>query len=195
MRMASVVVGCLLIALLPACQSGRTERVDPDVDDRLGGTGMDSADARTISAWMSRSLVDRTSGRIPAGSTVALLEVRNNTRFFIDTDLLARKIQTELIRQTPEQFTFLARSRIEDVMKEREGKRTGLFEDAGELGKLLGARYLLAGEIRGISKARDSDRSDYVETFFQLIDAETTAIVWQDSHEFKKVSTAGTVYR
>ncbi len=196
MRAAIVLLACIaLVVLVPACQTGGTTRVDPDLDDDLGGTGMDSADARTIGDWMARSLVDSTEGRVSAGSTVAILEVRNETRFFIDTALLARKVETQVMKSAPGRFTFLARERIEDIMREREGKRTGLFEDTGEIGKLLGARYLLVGEVRAISKARKADRSDYLETFFSLVDAETSARIWQDSHEFKKVGKAGTIYR
>jgi PBP1b-binding outer membrane lipoprotein LpoB len=195
--MRRVLVLTLSVALiaLAGCKSGGTKRVDPDVDDKLGGTGLDSADARTIGDWMARSLLEHTAGSVPKGSTVALLEVRNNTRFFIDTEILAQKIQTQLIKGAPGRYEFLARNRIAEVLEERKGKRSGLFEDAGELGKLLGAEYLLGGEIHAISKASRSDRSDYVETFFQLIDAETSRVVWQDSHEFKKVARAGTVYR
>ena len=195
MRRVLVLTVCVALVTMAGCTLGGTKRVDPDVDDGLGGSGLDSADARTIGDWMARSLVDHTAALVPEGSTVALLEVRNNTRFFIDTEILAQKVQTQVIKTAPGRFSFLARNRIGEILEERKGKRTGLFEDAGELGKLLGARYLLAGEIHAISKANRNDRSDYVETFFQLLDAETSRVVWQDSHEFKKVSRAGTVYR
>jgi len=196
MRTAFVLMTCIaVLALAAGCHTGGTKRVDPDLDDKLGGTGLDSADARTIGSWMARSLIDNIEGRVPAGATVAILEVRNETRFFIDSGLLARKVETEIMRGAPGRLTFLARDRIEDIMREREGKRTGPFEDHKALGKLLGAQYFLTGEIRAISKARRADRSDYVETFFELIDAETSVKIWQDSHEFKKVGKAGTIYR
>jgi len=196
MRIAFVLLTCIAILILaPACSTGGTKRVDPDLDDDLGGTGIDSADARTIGSWMARSLVDNTEGRVPAGATAVIVEVRNETRFFIDTGLLAQTVETEVMKGAPGRFRWLARTRIEDILREREGKRSGLFEDHQALGKLLGAQYLLTGDIRAISKARKGDRSDYVKTFFTLIDAETSLKVWQDSHEFKKVGKAGTIYR
>ena len=197
MRQVLVLATCMLLVVLgSACNSGGgSRRVDPDVDDDLGGTGLDSADARTIGDWMARSLVDNTEGRIPEGATVALLEIRNETRFFIDTKLLSETVETEVMKAAPGRFRWLARDRIQDILREREGKRTGPYEDYGALKKLLGADYVLAGNLRAISKARGADRSDYVKTFFQLVDAETSVIEWQDSHEFKKVGEAGTIYR
>ena len=48
-----------LLACASACESPNSRRVDPDVDDELGGTGIESGDIRAISDWMARSLVDR----------------------------------------------------------------------------------------------------------------------------------------
>lgn len=58
------------------------------------------------------------------------------------------------------------------------------------------ARYLLSGEMRGISKAAGAgDRSDYILFSFQLIDPVSNELVWEDIYETKKVSNTGVLYR
>ncbi len=196
MRVSVPICLALILCLGCASQGRRSTRVDPDEDDRLGGTGLDSADARTIADRMARSMIDRTAGYVPNGATVAVIPAANHTRFFVDADFIAGKIESSLMnRMAPGRYTFLARSHIDAILKEREGKRNGVFDAPGELGKLLGANYLLAVKIEGISKASSGDRSDYLQTTVTLINAETSAKIWNDYHEFKKVGTAGTIYR
>ena len=195
--MRSLLPVLLGLTLGLGCASGeKSTRVDPDADDRLGGTGLDSADARTIRDRMARSMIDRTAGIVPHGATVAVIPAANHTRFFVDADFIAGGIESALMNQmAPGRYVFLARAQIDEILKEREGKREGVFDAPGELGKLLGARYLLAVRIEGISKASSGERSDYLQTTVTLIDAETSAKVWNDYHEFKKVGSAGTIYR
>ena len=88
----------------------------------------------------------------------------------------------------------VARERLDAIQKERAAKREGVFT-ASEEKQLLGADFFLTGELMGISKARDGDRSDYVLYTFQLIDTENSAIVTEGQYEVKKVGKKGTTYR
>ena len=172
-----------------------SKRVDPDADDSLGGTGIDSADVRAIADKMAgRILTTPQISRATSAPTIALDPVRNGTRFVIDTDILLVRLRGELNQHASGRVKFLARERLPSIQKERSAKRDGVFSASSEK-QLLGADFLLTGELLSISKARDSKRSDYILYSFQLIDAEDSTIVWEGQHEVKKVGKRGTTYR
>jgi len=180
--------------LLVACSSG-SRRVDPDVDDELGGTGYESGDVRQISDWMVRSLQTRLP-RAADGSAprIVIGDVQNETRFMIDKDLFVKRMRVELNKQAMGRLTFLAREDLAAVEAERKAKREGQVTGTGQKA-LLGADYLLTGTLSGLSKAREGDRSDYLLSTFRLTDLESSAIVWEDSHEMKRVGEAGVLYK
>lgn len=187
----------LLAALfLPLVGCGPlSKRVDPDADDSLGGTGIDSADVRAIADKMSgRILTTPQIARATSPPTIMLDPVRNGTRFVIDTDILTIRLRGALGEHASGRVKFLARERLDSVQKERSAKRDGVFTASSEK-QLLGADFILTGELLSISKARDSQRSDYILYTFQLIDAEDSSIVWEGQHEVKKVGKRGTTYR
>ena len=61
---------------------------------------------------------------------------------------------------------------------------------------LAKARYLLTGELRGLSKAgAGGDRSDYVIMKFQLVDPQSNEIFWEDAYETKKQTHSSILYK
>jgi hypothetical protein len=83
---------------------------------------------------------------------------------------------------------------VDEVLKEREGKRTGVYAPT-EQKALLGAHYLLTGRITSLSKRADGDRADYFVLAFKLVDAEDSHLAWTNNYEFKKVGDAGVIYQ
>jgi len=57
------------------------------------------------------------------------------------------------------------------------------------------ARYLLTGEISGLSKRADGVESDYLLITMQLVDPDSNEVLWEDGYEVKKAAVAGTVYQ
>ena len=195
MRWMKCLAGCLIVFCAIGCHSTKSTRISPDADDKLGGTGIDSADVRTVAQKMARSLLG-----VPAIANaqrpprVALLPVRNRTRFRIDSDILTTKIRDEIMMHTQGKMIFLARTRVDEIMQEREAKRAGRTT-ASKLSKLSGADYFLTGELRSISKSNSKRVSDYIVYSFQLIDTETSDILWAQSYDVKKQGKWGTVYQ
>lgn len=177
-----------------SCSSPNSRRVDPDVDDEMGGTGIDSGDIRAISEWMSRSLLERLPSGGPSKPVVVLKEVTNESRFIIDKDLFLKQMRTELIRNAGDKIDFLAREDMDAILAERAAKREGRVGQTEAKG-LLGAEYFLTGTISGLAKSSGGDRSDYIYTAFRLVDAESSRIVWEDSQDFKKVGRSGVLYK
>jgi len=195
--MIILVVFCLfLLAGCTTVETSYTKTIQPDQDDGLGGTGIEATDIRTVSRKMAASILEvpqisRVQGAAPK---VALLPVKNSTRFIINKDIFTKKIRIELNQNAQGKVTFLARDRIDDILKERQSKREGLV-GASKQEDLKGVDFYLTGELMGLSKANNGDRSDYISMSFQLIDAESSEVIWENEYEVKRVGTAGVVYQ
>lgn len=195
------VVCSAAVSLMVCCSScgyrtaqGKTKVLDASAQDALGGTGTSSADIRAIADRMARAVagLEVAGAQLPR---INVLPIRNPTRFRVDPGVLRNKLIKELVHRTMGKWVFVARDSEQDVMQERAKKRAGLY-DAGKTSKtLLGADYLLKGEMRALSKASREGVSDYIVYSFQLIDAETTQIVWMDDYETKKQSSVGVMYQ
>lgn len=189
----------VLCFMLSSCAGPRSvsysTTVLPDADDGLGGTGIEATDIRTVARKMAISILEVPEIADASGvPRIALLPVKNSTRFIINQDIFTKKIRLELSKHATGRVRFLARERVEDVLKEREAKRDGLFTTSKEA-DLSGVDFYLTGELTGLTKAYRSSRSDYTVMFFQLIDAETSDIIWEDSYEVKRVGMAGVAYQ
>ena len=57
------------------------------------------------------------------------------------------------------------------------------------------AKYMLSGEISGLSKRAEGKQSDYLLITMQLVDPDTNEVLWEDGYEVKKEALAGTVYQ
>ncbi len=192
--LAIVCVFCSACATGPHSVSHSTT-VLPDSDDGLGGTGIEATDVRTVARKMAVSILDVPEIMNASGMPrIVLLPVENSTRFIINKDIFTKKIRIELNKNATGKVRFLARARIEDIMKEREAKREGVFTASKEA-DMLGVDFYLTGELTGLSKASKGHRSDYILMAFQLIDAETSDIIWEDAYEIKRVGITGVAYQ
>ncbi len=198
MRYRSLFIVVSLSFLLSSCTTvpvSHTSTILPDNDDKLGGTGIESTDILTVSRKMALAILEvpeiMKANGIPR---IALLPVKNNTRFIINKDIFTQKIRIELNKNVSGKVRFLARDRMDDILKERQAKRNDLVTASKE-GDLAGVDFYLTGELSGLSKAVNSNRSDYILMSFQLIDAETSDIIWEDAYETKRVGEAGVAYQ
>ena len=93
--------------------------------------------------------------------------------------------------------TFLARDRMAALEKERNLKREGAVTAAADpqVQEFKGADYFLTGSLEGMSTRTKAGTSDYILYAFQLIDARTSAIVWEDNAEIKKQGLEDAAYR
>ena len=58
-----------------------------------------------------------------------------------------------------------------------------------------GADFFLTGKLEGLSTRTSAGTSDYILYSFQLIDARTSDIIWEDSAEIKKQGLEDAAYR
>ena len=187
----------IILSLFVGCSqpTQKSTYINPDDEDSLGGTGIDSADVRTVCQKMCRAIlstpeITNTTGR----PRIALLEVKNRTRFRIDAEIFTEMMRDDLINFAGGKVRFLARENLEEIEAERDDKREGRFDSAAEK-NLQGVDFFLTGTLRSISKAAARGRSDFIVYTFRLVDAESNEIVWSGRYETKKEGLWGTVYR
>ena len=168
--------------------------MDPSQDDDLGGTGIDSADVIAATDQAAEDLLGVLQRTAKSDLVIAAAPIKNQSRQPIQTAILSNRIRNRLVRETSPRIRFLAREHFDEVLKEREAKRKGVY--AGKEEKSLpGADYLLTGSIMSLSKRYEGDQADYFVLNFELVDAEDGVIVWSDGYEFKKVGDAGVIYQ
>lgn len=193
-RTALVSMLALTAVSAAGCTGAQMRRVDPRKDDTLGGTFIDSSDVMDVTdraaADLSKSLM--TSPRNDV--VIHFPTIKNESVQPINTALLSDRIRDRVFAECAPRVKFLAREQMDEIEKEREGKRAGVFSGS-ERKQLIGANFLLTGRIKSLSKKYEGDRADYFQLSFQLVDAESSEIVWLNSYEFKKQGTSGVIYQ
>jgi PBP1b-binding outer membrane lipoprotein LpoB len=201
MRHGGVMV--LLATILTASGCGAPmQRVDPDQDDALGGTGVDSADVRQTADKIARSIVAMPTIFARGTPYVVVQDPQNQTRFPINDSMIVDRLVTLLVQNSGGRIQFVDRDNWELVQKERQLKRSGAVsvptDGSGQpnlAAAPLGSDYFLTSTLKSLSKDNGELNSDYIVVTFKLTDSETGALVWQDDHEWKKVGEKGVIYR
>ena len=201
---AAVLLAAMLCAE-PGCGGGRHRKgmsvreVDPRLPGTpMAGTGPESQDLLAIADKMTQSLLRApVISRAERPPTVVLLSFRNRSRFPINSNIFLRKLRVQLNSTAAGRMIFLGRERMDDVLNERRAKRLGMASSSPEKMHDLpaGADYLLSGSIDGLAKNSAYSREDYLLYIYQLIDAESSAVVWEDQFEIKRVGLDDAVYR
>jgi len=177
---------------VPVTEMGADER------GFVAGTGVESQDLVAVTDRMARSILG-----IPAIAqalqppVVAIDPVANETRFPINKDIFLTRIRTQLNSRAAGKVSFLARDSMRTLERERQLKQDGLVTASADPNRVefLGADYFLTGKLQGISTRTSQGVSDYILYSFQLIDARTSVIVWEDMAEIKKQGLEDAAYR
>jgi len=128
---------------------------------------------------------------------VVLDPVKNNTRFPINKDMFLTRIRVELNSQARGKVLFLARERMAALEHERDLKQSGAVTSSSDprAVEFKGADFFLTGQLDSLTSRTSAGTSDYVLYTFQLIDARTSDIVWEDKAEVKKQGLEDAAYR
>ena len=184
---AFLTVGCV--------KTTQTTYVNPDSYGAVEGTGIEARDVRAVSDQMARELL---ASPVLAGfegvPRIAVLPVKNRSRFLIDQEIFTTLITDLMIQNAAGKMAVLNREIVDQIWKEREMKRTGMV-DSAEFKAMAGADYFLQGEGRSLSASTADAQSDYVVIRFQLTDAESGIVSWSNSYEMKKEGSWGVMYQ
>jgi hypothetical protein len=199
-------VGVCLVVLGSGCASkgvknpsgiGVTE-MQADEKGFVAGTGIESQDLVAVTDKMARSILGIPQvANAPAPPVVLLDPVVNETRFPINKEMFLTRIRVLLNSKSAGKVQFLARDRMAALEKERNRKLTGQVTSSTDVREteFKGGDYFLTGTLQGLSTRTSSGTSDYILYTFQLIDARTSAIVWEDFAEIKKQGLEDASYR
>ncbi|MDR2676338.1 MAG: penicillin-binding protein activator LpoB [Opitutaceae bacterium] len=172
--------------------------VNPDERGSVAGTGVESQDLVSVTDKMARSIVG--IPQISAAATpprIVLNPVDNNTRFAINKDIFLTRIRIELNRKATGKVVFLARDQMAALEREQQLKKSGQVTASSDPNtvEFKGADYFLTGKLSGMSTRTSQGISDYILYSFQLINARTSEIVWEDAAEIKKQGLEDASYR
>ena len=194
---AALVAGCASSGVKNPSGTGVTQ-MRPDEAGFVGGTGVESQDLVAVTDKMARSVLAIPQIANAATPPIVVLDpVDNQTRFPINKDIFLTRIRSELNSKCRGKVTFLARDRMAALEKERNLKREGAVTSSSDANvqEFLGANYFLTGSLQGLSTRTKAGTSDYILYAFQLIDARTSAIIWEDNAEIKKQGLEDAAYR
>lgn len=166
----------------------------------VAGTGVESQDLVSVTDKMARSILNIPEIMNAKGTPrVVLNPVVNETRFPLNKDIFLTRIRTQLNSKAAGKVRFLAREQnnMAAIEREQQLKQDGTVTASSDpnLVTLKGADFFLTGKLQGMSTRTSQGLSDYILYSFQLIDATTSEIVWEDSAEIKKQGLEDAAYR
>ena len=164
----------------------------------VAGTGVESQDLVAVTDKMARSILGIPEITRATGTPrIVLNPVINETRFPINKDIFLTRIRTQLNSKAAGRVRFLAREQMAALERERELKQSGQVTASADpnVVEFKGADFFLTGKLQGMTTRTSAGTSDYILYSFQLIDARTSDIVWEDSAEMKKQGLEDAAYR
>lgn len=164
----------------------------------VAGTGIESQDLVTVADKMARDLLSLPQIANASGAPrIVLLPVKNETRFAINKEIFLREIRATLNEKAAGKMVFLARDRMAELERERALKQSGQVMSSTDpnVNQFKGADYMLTGELTGLTTRMSAGTSDYILYSFQLLDPNTSDILWEGSHRIKKQGLEDAAYR
>jgi len=195
--MAALVAGCATSGVKNPSGVPVTH-MNADEQGFVAGTGVESQDLVMVADKMSRSILSIPEiANAATPPTIVLNPVDNQTRFPLNKDIFLTRIRYQLNSKARGKVVFLARNQMEELEKERNRKREGAVTASSDpnVQEFKGADYFLTGSLQGLSTRTKAGTSDYILYDFHLIDARTSAIVWEDAAELKKQGLEDAAYR
>ncbi len=197
LALAGLISGCASSGVKNPSGVGVTQ-MRADEQGFVAGTGVESQDLVAVTDKMSKSILTTPQIANAQGVPRVVLDpVNNNTRFPINKDIFLTRIRAELNKKSSGKVIFLARDRMATLERERQMKQTGQVTSSSDPNKVefKGADFFLTGTLSGLSTKTSAGTSDYILYSFQLIDARTSEIIWEDSAEIKKQGLEDAAYR
>ncbi len=174
---------------------------DPTTTGKLAGVGMGSQDIISMTDRMVRDMLasPMLAGRsTPPRVIIDAAYFHNESTSRINKNSITDRLRTNLNRASQGRMSFIGRHYADMVEKERQLKRTGVT-DAGTQGTTLrvaGADYRLGGRITSLDAVHQTGlTSRYHQIIFEMIDLETSEIVWSNLYEFRKIAQDDIIYR
>jgi len=198
MAVAGLLAGCASSSGVKNPSGIPVTQMRPDEQGFVTGTGVESQDLVAVTDKMAKSILGIPQIANAQGTPRIVLDpVENSTRFPIDKDIFLTRIRAELNTKAHGKVIFLARERMAALERERQMKQAGQVTSSSDpnVVEFKGADFFLTGKLSGLTTRTHTGTSDYILYAFQLVDARTSDIVWEDSAEIKKQGLEDAAYR
>lgn len=205
LRTTSLLSSMLAIAFLAGCASGvrnpsgvPVTEMRPDERGFVAGTGIESQDIVSVSDQIARRILSTPQIAQATGKPrIVLLPVENQTRFPINKEIFTTRIRALLNSRSGDRVLFLARDRMDALQREQQLKQQGVVTSGSDptMVEFRGADFFLTGTLQGQTTRTAAGVSDYVLYTFQLIDARTSDIIFEDFAEVKRQGLEDAAYR
>lgn len=176
--------------------------LDPSVRGPVSGVGIESQDILSMTDKMMRDLL---ATPVIAGRQTAPRIIIDGSDFAnqgsqpINKDLMINRLRVELSRAAQGRVRFIGREYASAVDLERDLKREGVT-DVGTTGLTqaqAGADFKLVGAIGTLDSYSGSSglQQRYIQITFEMLDLETSELVWSNYYEFERAAADDVVYR
>ncbi|MGC9421391.1 MULTISPECIES: penicillin-binding protein activator LpoB [Vibrio] len=184
----SIVALLGLVVLLGGCSNrvsyGDAQAVETVTVD-FGSTDLQKIAADMVdSMMMSGSVAAITRDARPI---VFVERIKNKTSEHIDTESITDTISTKMLNSG--KFRFVDMDRVDAVRAQLNFQNNDELVDqstAIQFGKMVGAQYMLYGNLSSIVKNAGSDKDVYYKMTMRLMDLKTGLIEWADETEIRK---------
>ncbi len=177
--LAVVLGGCSNTVSYGDAQSAETTTID------FGSTDLQKIAADMVDSMMaSGSVAAITKNSRPI---VFVESIKNKTSEHIDTESITDTISTKLLNSG--KFRFVDMNRVESVREQLKFQNNDELVNqstAIQFGKMVGAQYMLYGNLASIAKNAGSDKDVYYKMTMRLMDLQTGLIEWADETEIRK---------
>jgi len=180
---------CLVfLALLAGC-AGNVEYGDAGAVETVT-VDFGSTDLQLIAEKMVGSLLASPTLQGGEPPVLQMSRFRNKTDEHIDTKAITDKIRTALVQSGKVRFTAAeVRDEIVDELEYQQKSGYVSEETRKRIGNMIGADYLLTGEMTSIRKRSGRKTDLYFLVTLNLVDLRTALIAWSEQKEIRKEAT------
>lgn len=192
----SLVLGLASIAaslVLSAC-AATTQRVDPESETHYDAN-YDFSDKKEIVDALTGSLLSSVNTESSTKPIMIVYAVANETSEHINTGGITDDIRLALLKSG--EYRFINRTQRENIVKETDFQKAGYVapEQQAEMGRQLGADYILSGTLRSIEKRQprqwrlNRKKLVYYSMNLEMTNLTTGEISWADNVELARESS------
>ncbi len=189
---ASALVAVLIIAAVGlGCSGKQVSRVDTDTTIDLSGRWNDT-DSRLVAEemitdclarpWITQHM-QQSGGKLPV---VIVGGVRNRSTEHIAVGTFLKDLERALINSGRAQVVADAAERADLRLERADQWENASPETVKQLGRELGADYMLTGTLETITDQEDGEKVVFYQVDLNLIDIESNLKVWAGQHKIKK---------
>lgn len=203
-----IIAAASLATLAAACASTppnpggmRTVNYDPSMPGPIQGVGIEGQDIVVMASQMTQDLLATPpiSGSASPRIIVDAAYFHNESAQRINPNIFTDILRVNLQKAAAGRIRFVSRESFDMVDGERDMKRDGQL-DGGTLTPVraqMGADYRLRGRITSAEQIQPQYGviQRYNQITFEMIDLETSEIVWTGMYNFARAGADDVIYR